>query len=111
MDAVAAMTVALAPKKATLTPMARPHQRRRAILKPPPTAAATKALTAASPANAAHATAMAVTVASVVDAASAANAAMRHPNLAQPKAKKARKSSTWCALLTLPSPLLHLHRW
>ncbi len=70
----------------------------------------TKAKRAASPANAAHVTATVVTVASVVDAASAANAVMRQPHLAQHKAKKARKSSTWCALLTLPSQLQHLRR-
>jgi hypothetical protein len=109
-DAVAAMTAALAPKK-VLTPMVQPHQTRPAMQKAALMPTLLKALTAARPANAVHVTATAVTVASVVDAVSAANAAMRRPNPAQPKGKKARKLSTWCALLTLPSPQQRLHRW
>ena len=92
-DAVAAMTVALAPKK-VLTPMAQPHQTRPAMQKAALTPTLLKARTAARPANAVHVTATAVTVASVVDAVSAANAAMPRPKPAQPKAKKARKLST-----------------
>jgi len=94
------MTVALARKK-TLTPMAQPYQRPRATQKPLQTATPAMARTAVSPANAVHVTAMAV---NVVDAVSVATAAMRHLHLAQPKAKKARKLSTSCALPTSPSP-------
>ena len=89
-DAVAAMTVALAPKK-VLTPMVQPHQTRPAMQKAALTPTLLKARTAARPANAVHVTATAVTVASVVDVA---NAAMPRPKPAQPKAKKARKLST-----------------
>ena len=74
--AVAAMTVALALKKA-LTPMAQPHQRLQAIQKPLQTATPAMARKAASPANAVHVTAMA---ANVVDAVSVATATTLHPN-------------------------------
>lgn len=103
------MTVALALKK-VLTPMAQPHQRLWAIPKPLQTVTPLKARTAASQANAAPVTAMAVTVASVVSAMAVANAAMQRPSPAPPKAKKARKWSTSCALLTLPSLLQRQHR-
>jgi len=48
-------------------------------------------------------------VASVVSAMAVANAAMQRPKPAPPKAKKARKWSTSCALLTLPSLLQRQH--
>ena len=109
MDAVAAMTVALAPKKA-LTSMALPHQKHRVMQTPQATAIPAKGRRAASPANAVRVTAMAATAASAVAVVSAAYAATRLPSPAQPKAKKPRKSSTWCARLTSPSPLPLQHR-
>lgn len=104
-DADAAMTVARAPKTAAWKPKQALHPMQRALRKPQ--SAPPRAKKAVNRANVVRVTAMAVTAASEVAVASGVSARMRHRKLERPKTRKFKKSSTWYALPTLPSPQRH----